>query len=144
MSRPQYPPPLEKMRATTSENGRFAQFVLMNKAGQHLSFILTFEKIGLFLVSIKRVIRTMRDRVFARHAEAASVLNESLTEAASVSGVTFGQDAHTKDILLCLETEESAMFSFRLTGKAASELIDGLDQFNKPPRGQESRQAGRG
>ena len=100
----------------------------MNRAGQHLSFILTYEKAGLFLEAIKKAIRMMRDRLFAKRDQADAVIGEALVGAVDVIALTLGRDSETRDILLCFDTSDSAAFSFRLNEKAARELVDLLLQ----------------
>jgi hypothetical protein len=121
--------PLEKLRADPSPDGRYARFVLMNRAGQHLAFIIPFDRIGLLLRAIKRLIGTMRDRLFARKPEAASVLHASLTAAPPIAAVTVAHDGENGDALLCLETADEGLYSFRFNTRAVDQLMEALMEY---------------
>jgi hypothetical protein len=117
-------PPLLKMRSIVSEDGRWARFFLLFTTGQNAAFSLPFNKIGLYLKTIKTVVRTMADRIAAGGAFSTAEIAEGLAEPLSVTGIESGQDADTGDKLLWIETADSGVFAFRLNGQITDTLRD--------------------
>jgi hypothetical protein len=119
-------PPLLKMRSIVSEDGRWARFFLLFTSGQNAAFSVPFNKIGLFLKAVKSVISTMVDRIAARGALSSAELVEGLAEPLSVTGIESGRDADTGEKLLWVETADSGVFAFRLSGQMTETLKDAL------------------
>ena len=120
-------PPLLKMRAQVSEDGRVARFFLLFNGGLHSSFSIPFHNAGLFQRAISNTITTMAGRVAAHDAAAAAEISEGLAEGLSVKAVASGRD-ESGERLLWIETVESGAFAFRLTHDAAEMLIDIVSQ----------------
>ena len=80
---------------------------LLFTTGQNAAFSLPFSKIGLFLKTIKSVIRTMADRIAARGAFSSAEVAEGLSEPVTVKGIESGRDADTGEKLLWVETTDS-------------------------------------
>jgi hypothetical protein len=125
-------PPLLKMRTLVSEDGRWASFFLLFTTGQNTAFSIPFNKIGLLLKAVKTVIKTMADRIAARGAFSTDEVAEGLA-------IESGRDADTGDKLLWIETTDSGVFAFRLSGPAKEALADALhedetgdDLFGRP------------
>jgi hypothetical protein len=120
-----YTPPLLKMRTIVSDDGRWARFFMLFTSGT--AFSIPFSKIGLFLNVIKNVIRLMADRISARGAFTTEEIAEGLSEPISVKGIESGRDEQTGEKLLLVETDDSGMFPFRLSGEVKQTLRDALD-----------------
>ena len=119
-------PPLLKMRSIVSEDGRLARFFLLLRSGQNAAFSLPFNKIGLFLRAVKSVIATMAHRIAASGALSSAELAEGLAEPLSVTGIESGRDVDTGEKLLWVETADSGVFAFRLSGQVTETLKDAL------------------
>jgi hypothetical protein len=121
-------PPLLKMRALVSEDGRWARFFLLFATGQNTAFSIPFSKIGLLLKVVKTVIRTMADRIAARGAFSSEEVAEGLAEPITVNGIESGRDADTGDKLLWIETTDSGVLAFRLSEPVKEALADALHE----------------
>jgi hypothetical protein len=121
-------PPLLKMRTIVSEDGRWARFFLLFTTGQNTAFSIPFNKIGLLLKAVKTVIKTMADRIAARGAFSTEEVAEGLAEPITVKAIESGRDADTGDKLLWIETTDSGVFAFRLSGPAKEALADALHE----------------
>jgi hypothetical protein len=121
-------PPLLKMRSLVSEDGRWARFFLLFTTGQNTAFSIPFSKIGLLLKALKTVIRTMAERIAARGAFSTEEVAEGLAEPITVKGIESGRDADTGDKLLWIETTDSGVFAFRLSGTVKEDLADALHE----------------
>jgi hypothetical protein len=111
-------PHLLKMRTLVSEDGRWARFFLLFTIGQNTAFSIPFSKIGLLLKMVKTVIRTMA----ARGAFSSEEVAEGLAEPITVKGIESGRDADTGDKLPWIETTDSGVFAFRLSGPVKEAL----------------------
>jgi hypothetical protein len=132
-------PPLLKMRTLVSEDGRWARFFLLFTTGQNTAFSIPFNKIGLLLKAVKTVIKMMADRIAARGAFSTEEVAEGLAEPITIKAIESGRDADTGDKLLWIETTDSGVFAFRLSGPAKEALADALhedetgdDLFGRP------------
>ncbi len=119
-------PPLLKMRTIISEDGRWARFFLLFTGGQNSAFAIPFSKIGLFLNAVKNIIRSMADRIAARGAFSTEEVAEGLSEPVPVKGIQSGRDEGTGEKLLWVETTDSGVFAFRLSGELTETLRDAL------------------
>jgi hypothetical protein len=128
-------PPLLKMRTIISEDGRWARFFLLFTSGQNTAFAIPFSKIGLYLNAIKNVIRSMADRIAARGAFSTEEVAEGLSEPVPVKGVQSGRDEETGEKLLWVETTDSGVFAFRLSGEVTETLRDVLHDEERGAEG---------
>jgi hypothetical protein len=103
-------------------------FFLLFTTGQNTAFSIPFSKIGLFLKAVKTVIRTMADRIAARGAFSTEEIAAGLAEPITVKAIESGRDADTGDKLLWIETTDSGVFAFRLSGPAKEALADALHE----------------
>jgi len=134
-------PPLLKMRSIVSEDGRWARFFLLFTSGQNAAFSLPFNKIGLFLRAVKSVIATMVHRIAASGAISAE-LAEGLAEPLSVTGIESGRDVDTGEKLLWVETADSGVFAFRLSGQVTETLKDALRENEETETYEQKRDVG--
>jgi hypothetical protein len=116
------------MRTIVSEDGRWARFFLLFTTGQNTAFSIPFRKIGLLLKALKTVIRTMADRIAARGPFSTEEVAEGLAEPITVKAIESGRDADTGDKLLWIETADSGVFAFRLSGPVKEVLADALNE----------------
>jgi hypothetical protein len=96
------------------------------RPGQNTAFSIPFNKIGLLLKVVKTVIKTMADRIAARGAFGTEEVAEGLSEPITIKGIESGRDADTDDKLLWIETTDSGVFAFRLSGPVKEALADAL------------------
>lgn len=126
-------PPLVKMRAQVSDDGRVARFFLLFNGGLNSAFTVPFHKAGLFLRAIRNTVATMANRLAVNEADAAAEISEGLAEALSIKAVASGRN-ETGDRLLWIETVESGAFAFRLSEDAVEMLIDVVCQSGSESR----------
>jgi hypothetical protein len=134
-------PPLLKMRAQISDDGRVARFFLLFNGGLNSAFAVPFHKAGLFLRAVRNTVATMATRLAANEADTAAEISEGLAEALSIKAVASGRN-DAGERLLWIETVESGAFAFRLSHEAVEMLMETVCQNgggSYPPRREDTQ-----
>lgn len=123
--------PLVRVRWHLSDDGRFAEFLFLNKSGAHLQSTVTYSSLAPLLQGLRRAARLMNERLDENERAIAAEVSHGFASAAPIKAVAVARDAGNGDTLLWLETPEDGGMALRLTPEVLEDLRDALEEHRR-------------
>src|SRR5688572_15448955 len=116
-------PQLENFNAIVSNDGRSCQLTLTNRAGEQLSFQLSYRQLFSLIEPLRQTAVEMRKRLLANNQAGAAEMLDSFVQAGMVTNLMITPEVDSGDPILWVEIAEMISVAMRFPTDLAQKLV---------------------